>query len=449
MKKIKYILYITLAICIVYACKKDGADDGKNSDFYPRIFDNAYAFRSPSLIIAEGQSATYSGLTFSPTTNGKTKVSWKVNGQVVSNDTSFVFKPTAGGEYEIKLEANYKGQVATRISKVLVAPNTYKRKPYTNVALAYLSENASAADIDWTTVTHAAFLGASVIPSGTVDFTAGNTNQKLDEIVARGHINGTPVLLGVTGRLSGIDGWSLWNSNDFGTALASPTSRAAVVSALANYVIAKKLDGIDVMLTDLNNESYAVSAANAKTLGPFIGELKLALPAHSIVTATVTTNNMHWEYSDLSVADWINVHAFEDGLTVGPGALRGQSSSLAYMIAAADLWVKTKGYPASKIVLGIPAFGLRYNAIDAAGNNLDWGSFDYIAYKNILGIDALAFDKEMINSSKGIYFNGVPLVSQKANYIKTNGFKGAYLWARDYDVIGGNSLMNAIYTKLK
>jgi len=182
-----------------------------------------------------------------------------------------------------------------------------------------------------------------------------------------------------------------------------------------------------------------------QAITPFLALLKAALPGKTF-TVTVTTNYLHWNYGDLSAADWVNVHAFEDGVHVGPDAPRGQPSSLAFMTAGANIWAAK--LPKSKLVVGIPAFGLRYNAINEAGNNASWGSYDYVTYKDILGIDATAFGKEMINSAEGIYFNGIPLVDQKTEYLKANGFKGAYLYAGDYDVIGTNSLMAAVYSTL-
>src|SRR5690606_7040679 len=115
-----------------------------------------------------------------------------------------------------------------------------------------------------------------------------------------------PVLLGVAGRLSGIDGWSLYNSTDFGSVISDPARRASLVQLIAEYVINRKIDGVDVMMTDLSNDVYDLAAKSAQSVGPFIAELKAALPEGSIVTATVTTNYLHWEYSSLLHADWVN-----------------------------------------------------------------------------------------------------------------------------------------------
>lgn len=444
MKYLKYTLCSFLLLAIMAGCKKEPKAD-VDDNFHPRIIDNGGVFTAPNRMIFQGQSAVYNGLTFSPKPIEKTKISWKVNDQVVSTDTAFTFTPTAGGEYVIKVEATYNGQTSTRISTVLVSPDTYTPKTYTNIAMSYLTENATVASVDFATVTHIAYTGARVTPTGAVDFSRGNLNQNLDVMVARAHNNGVPVLLGVTGTLSGVDGWSAYGSSDFGSVLVNPALRTALATSIAEYVTAHRLDGVDILMTDIGNDSEAVVAGHMQAINPFMALLKTALPGKTF-TVTVTTNYLHWNYPDLSAFDWVNVHAYEDGIHVGPDAPRGQPSSLAFMTSGADIWAAK--LPKNKLVIGIPAFGLRYNAINAGGNNASWGSYDYLPYRDILALDATAFGKEMIDHAYGVYFNGIPLVDQKTAYLKANGFKGAYLYAGDYDVIGTNSLMAAVYKTL-
>jgi hypothetical protein len=447
MKHTNYLLLVIFLMVGLASCKK-GQEADVDDNFHPRIIDNSGVFTVMNRIIFEGQSAVYDGLAFSPKPMERSKISWKVNGEEVSTDTTFTFTPTAGGEYEIKVEASYNGQTSTRISKVLVSPLSYTPKPFTNVAMAYLTENATLADVNFAAVTHLTFTGARVTASGTVDFSKGNQLQKIDELVARSHISGVPVILGVTGTLSGVDGWSLYNSVEFGAVLGDPEKRTALAAVIAQYVLDRKLDGVDIMMTDLGNDDGAITLRSMQGIGSFLTLLRAALPTQ-LLTVSVTTNYLHWDYpvASFSQADWVNVHAFEDGIHVGPGAPRGQPSSFDFMVSGAAIWAEK--LPKNKIVIGIPAFGLRYNAIDANGNNLSWGSYEYMPYRAILATDPTAADKEMVAIAEGVYFNGIPLVDQKAVYIKNNGFKGAYLYAGDYDVSGANSLMATVYKTLK
>ncbi len=82
--------------------------------------------------------------------------------------------------------------------------------------MAYLTAEGTALNVNWEQATHVTFLAGRVASDGTVDLSAGETNQRMDELVARGHIAGRAVLLGLAGRLSPVDGWALYEANDFG-----------------------------------------------------------------------------------------------------------------------------------------------------------------------------------------------------------------------------------------
>jgi hypothetical protein len=445
MLQIKRVIYFLFASLIVLsACKKNISDPEFKDGDSPRIFQLGDNFRT-SYVLNQGDTAHYTGLLFSPA--GKVKISWKVNDVVTSTDTVFHFVPTTGGEFKIVLEASYNGLTTIRTSTVLVKPSTYTPAPYTRVVMAYLSETGLPSAVNWDYVTHVAYQSGRVSSDGNLDITAGEVNQKMDELVARGHIKGKPVLLSIAGRLSGIDGWALYASTDFGDAIRDVSKRDGLVTKIKSYLTQKKLDGVDIIMTDINGDpNYS---ANLIALGSFVNGLRAALPTGALITCAVTVGWQHWEYPNLSNADWVNVHAFEDGIHVGPGAPRGQASSFDFMKSGADIW-KNFHLSANKIVIGMPAFGLRYNAVDASGNNLSWGSYDYVSYLGILAIDPTADQKEFVNSAQGIYYNGVPLIAQKAAYIKASGFKGAYLWTVDYDSpVGGKSLLQALYNGLK
>ena len=447
MKKLIYPkdLLIMLFLLVLFAgCKKnDVAQQEKDNPIAPRIFDNGRVFAG-AYIINEGDTAKFTGLQYTPA--DKVKINWMVNNKPTATGTSFNFKPTTGGEFTIKLVVTYNGDSSVRSTKVLVNPSTYSFKPYTNVTMAYLTSAGTAANINWNIVTHVAYKVGLVAPDGSIDVSAGEVNQTANELVARAHINGVPILLGVSGRLSGIDGWAIYDVSDFGTPLQDATKRTAMVNTIKAYIASKKMDGVDIMMTDINADTGAPE--NIHAIGPFLAELRAALPPTAIITVTASVNYQHWEYPDLSAADWVNIHDFEDNIHIGPGAPVGQSSSYDFMVSGAQIWTQFH-LPANKIVIGMPAFGLRYDQLDADGNNLSWGSYSYVTYSDILAFDPTAYGKEEAAMGSGVYFNGVPLVTQKATWAKNNGFKGCYLWAEDYDVQGPNSLLSAIFNAQK
>jgi hypothetical protein len=312
--------------------------------------------------------------------------------------------------------------------------------------MSYLTQDATAANINFKNVTHITYKIGLVSPEGDLDTSPGEVGQKAREIVARAHIAGVPVIMGISGRLSGIDGWAIYETNDFGTAIRDPAKRTKLIGLVKAYVAAKRMDGVDIMMTDINSGN---APDNIHAIGPFLTELKAALPSTALVTVTATVNYQHWEYPDLSAASWVNLHAYEDNVHIGPDAPVAQSSSLQFMIDGAAIWPNFH-LPASKLVVGMPAFGLRYNALTPQGNNESWGSYDYMTYKDIVAADPTAPGKEYTDKSgKGVYYNGVPLITQKAQYLKNNGFKGGYLYGGDYDTQDANSLMLALFNGIK
>lgn len=451
MKKLMQIFLILIAIGFaITGCEKDeAASQAEGRAFITRVFRETSLFPENTdsvKVLSINESLTFSRLQFSPA--GKVAISWKVNDIEVSKDTTYTFVATEGGDFRIKLEVSYEGITISRYRDVFVIPATYTPKVSNKVVVSFLTEGTTDTSIEWGNVTHAVYKIGTVTAAGTMDISKGEAYRKAEKIVGRGHLNGVPVLLGLSGALS-ADGWNVYDSFNFGNALRDATKRAALVTAIKNYVSAKKMDGVDVMMTDIGGAAANVTPSMA-AVGTFINDLRTALGTQAIITATVTSDYTHTRYpaNSFANANWINVHAFEDGLHVGPNAVLGQPSGYNYFVASADIW-KAK-YPTTKLVIGIPAMGLRYNTLNASGNNLSWTSFDYIPYKSILDLVPAAFDKEYTDAiAKGVYFNGIPLVTQKATYLKTNNYLGAYVWAGDYDTKGVNSLTAAISTALK
>jgi hypothetical protein len=84
-------------------------------------------------------------------------------------------------------------------------------------------------------VTYVVYKVGLVAPNGSLDVSAGEINQTADELVACAHINGVPIIMGISGRLSGIDGWAIYETNDFGTPIQDPAKRTSLVTAIKAY----------------------------------------------------------------------------------------------------------------------------------------------------------------------------------------------------------------------
>ncbi|RYD89982.1 MAG: PKD domain-containing protein, partial [Sphingobacteriales bacterium] len=451
-KKLMHLMYLTalvVASASIISCKDNAEiEQAEGRVFFPRIFKELTLFPESAdsvRVLNLNEPYTFSGLGYSPA--DEVQVAWKVNGTQVSAEKSYTFTASEPGEFRVTLEASHNGDTARRYRDFFVLPAAeaaYQPKTYNRVVLSYLSDNTGhrgIADIDYSKATHVAYKSGTVAANGTISYAIGDQFKRMEHLVAKAHMNGVRALLGVSGTLS-ADGWAVNNNYNFGNAIVNATTRAALVQSIKNYITLKKLDGIDVMMTDVSGATANVTN-NMVAVGRFLNDLRAALGNEKIITATVTADFTHPRYpaNSLAAANWLNVHAFEDGLHVGPDKPLGQPSGLNYMIASADIW-KAK-YGASKLVIGISTLGIRYNTLLANGNNATWTSFDYIPYKDILYRVPDAFDKEYAAISQGVYFNGIPLVTQKAEYLKQNNYLGAYLWAGNGDVSGKNLITGA------
>ncbi len=456
MKNYKILSFLFLLTLFV-GCKEDVLKNQEENEMLtPRILggDIAAIFPNPNAVqvLEPGEEVDFSSLQFSPA--GKVDVLWKVDGEQVAVGEQFVYKASGVGDHRVSVEASYNGTTVSRYKDVFVLAESgeaFTPKQYNRVVLSYLGETGDIARLDWDQVSHVCFKAGLVNTSGVLDLSRGDNGRKSQEIVTKAHLKGVSVLLGISGALS-ANGWNVYDASPFGNALKDVAKRSEMVKAIKAYVELRNFDGVDIMMADIGNSVEATTTANIAATISFVNELRVALGTSKTISLTVPVNYTHSYYtaSNLANVNWVHVRAFESGANTGTGRPLGNPSGYDYMVSSANIW---KGkLPLSKLVIGIPAMGLRYTAVDANGNNLSFTSFNYIPFRDILALHPTAFDKEKVDLSPAplaIYFNGVPMVTRKANFIKDSGFLGAYLWQGDFDVSGPNSLTKAIYDVLK
>lgn len=97
-----------------------------------------------------------------------------------------------------------------------------------------------------------------------------------------------------------------------------------------------------------------------------------------------------------------------------------------------------RGLPKSKVVLGVPFYG--YGFGDAYRNY----GYDY---KEILGLFPDAATKDQVGST--IWYNGIPTMKAKAQWVRDEDLAGVMIWSLDADVKGDNSLLTALDKTLR
>ena len=461
MKKLKLLICIFFSLSLFLGCRKDEvAEQEKDNVFTPRIIGGDIAALFPTSdspeLIDVGTEIDFTSVQFSP--SGKVSVIWKVNNVEVATGEKYKYKATTVGDQRIKVEVTYNGITVSRFKDIIVlgpSTGTFTPKPYTKVVMPYVSSTASILqirnNIKWDDVTHVAFKGATVNIAGELTFTGYTTSRRGEYLLQKAHAEGVPVLLGISGTLS-ADGWSVYNSNDFGTRLTNATSRETIATSLANFVTNNKLDGVEVRMSDVGNDVEATFQANIQTIGVFVDRLRALLGTEKIITVSVaspTLTRSTGAYSTWVVskyvpahfnnANWINVRAYSQSGYWGGTNVIGQPSSYELMEAGVNYW-KTR-VPINKLVFGMSALGIRHLQTTTINGNLvnnGWTNtfFDFMPYRDIIAQDATASTKDNSTAiARGVYYNGIPTITRKVQLLKTENVLGAYLWAGENDTV--------------
>jgi spore germination protein YaaH len=164
---------------------------------------------------------------------------------------------------------------------------------------------------------------------------------------------------------------------------------------------------------------YYLSAAI--TAGKYAGAVRDA------INSSLWTSN---------AVDFFNIMAYDDFSTTVPYK---HHSDMALAQTSLNYWITTRGMPASKAVLGIPAYG-RPSGITQTGTVL--------TYSTITNGSGSALSDSAVVSAGGfnnytIYYNGLPTVKRKAKLAQSMA-NGIMMWEKGQDRTDGLSLLKAV-----
>jgi chitinase len=230
---------------------------------------------------------------------------------------------------------------------------------------------------------------------------------KLDELTARAHAAGVKVLISV-------GGWG-WDAQ-FEAFAADPSTRAAFVGPLRQFVQDHGIDGVDI---DWEYPDPGPSATNYLAL---MSELRAALPRPALLTAAVVADGATAEgiVSDVfPLVDFINVMAYD-----APGPAH---SPYSFAEASLDYWT-ARGLPREKTVLGVPFYSRPVE----------------VPYRKLVATSADAPNADALDYfGTTVNYNGIATIKAKTELAMSRA-SGIMAWALAHDTNDSTSLLGAI-----
>lgn len=281
--------------------------------------------------------------------------------------------------------------------------------------------NAFSATIDYAQITHINIAFENPVNAeGDLSF-----NRMDSALIARAQSNHVKVLISIGGGSASGD--RTLTARYF--QLMSGTNRAEFAAKLANYVSIHGLDGLDVDIEGPSiNEDY----------GAFITELAKAMkPKGQLLTAALSRGYGGSKVPDsvFEHLDFVNIMAYDGAGFWAPNS-PGQHSSMGFSKENVAYWLQ-HGLAKSKAVLGVPFYGYGFGPAFRNGT---------YSYSEIVAKYPGAENTDQAGNT--IWYNGIPTIKAKTQYVLDQGLGGVMVWSLDNDVKGERSLLSAIHQTL-
>jgi chitinase len=237
-------------------------------------------------------------------------------------------------------------------------------------------------------------------------------------LVKKAHQNNVKVFISVGGWSVGDGGG---DDSRFHQLAEDPAERNYFVIKTMELVRRFSLDGVDVdwEYPDIENRSAEDNVLLMKQLGD-----SLHATGKEITAAVVHYGNQGEGTKDeiFEIVDWLNLMAYDDdkGQPVPHSPYTLAEKSISY-------WVKERGLPARKAVLGLPFYG------KPRRENLSH-------YKDLLAAGA----DPMKDEFDSVYYNGIATIKKKTELAKREGLAGVMIWEISQDTNDDRSLLKAI-----
>ncbi|GHU93429.1 hypothetical protein FACS1894156_0250 [Bacteroidia bacterium] len=396
---------------------------------------------------------------------------WTLDGQTIATTKDLAYKLTeALINVELKFEVTRNEVSNSRQATVLVV-NAYQPKTYTYKKVAWLGTDGAVEDVPWADITHLIVTSAVVKAWDTIAYEpVANLNIPLLRTLA--HHHGVKLMLAISGSIVPINAVHSYGNLNFYDA-AVGTHQSNLIASIVKIMKDNHFDGIDVYM-DKPQDAAEYPAATLANLVTFFSDLATAVKAskNSVESKEydyVLSMSINFGYNAAMAIgtpkiqntegyDWVNLLVFGmESLTPAPHSVLEQDDA-----EGNETWVRqevgrwtpspwfTDPITLDRIVVVCPAFGLRYfgNVADYGWGNL-WELTEYIPYRALCTTYPNAPAVNYQNVDNGLWYDGIPAITDKATYVKDNTFGGMGLWSVESDSKDpAKSLMHKISTEL-
>lgn len=309
----------------------------------------------------------------------------------------------------------------------VVCKETFQRKSAAMKVVgfypSYKHEVLAPAAIDWEKITRVVYAFALPSPTGVPDV-SGLT--RVGELVENAHAHGVEAYLSVGGG---------GGSSAFPIFAARAANRRRFVVGVRDYLGTHCLDGVDIdwEAWSIDGSGRPIEAemddlvALLTELGDELRPLGLGI---SIDVYGSNWGGRHYRDAVHALVDEVQVMAYDFS---GPWSPPGPHSSFEQAIGTGSTasstglayWVGYRGWPKSKILLGVPFYGRDFDVKQGEG----------IAWRDILTRYPEAHLSDRVAN---IYYNSPATIEAKTRHVVENGYAGMMIWELSHDTPQGD-----------
>lgn len=315
-----------------------------------------------------------------------------------------------------------------------------QQKQMKEKVVAYLPMWAMPYSPDWEKITHVCLAFGKVQANGDVDVEEVCRHRA---VIGEAHKHGVKVLLSIGGG----------GSRNFSSAILNKAYRRDLVAKLKSLVDTLELDGIDVDYEEWEGGPDGASEFDLKkrkALETFYKDLRMAIGEEKLMSAAV---NAGWDTGGFGSYNCFNntMHHYLDFVSLmiydetGPwsGTRTGAHSGWDFFEHAIHHWLVNRELPKEKLVAGVPFYGYKFSKRDYAKDA------EGISYKKILEMYPNE-DAHLKDSIGLLYYDGMPTIRKKVEYVKEHELGGIMFWEITQDTEDADkSLLNLIHRLLK